>query len=287
MAGEWSLVAFTIVGQLAVGIYVFVGGPLFLGAASPGGPAGGARLALVLAVLGCLAVATGLSLFHLHNPFRAYNVFSNLGTSWLSREIFFELLFLGITGLLGFREWRGAAGGDFAKALFVSGGLAGGLFILAMSRLYMLPAVAAWNHAHTPLSFCLTSLMLGSLASSVVFGLSTERPVFYRVLPAIALVSVAACLVNAVFLAPGRGIFGAKAGPSLRAPGVGTSRLHVARVSGLSGAAVLLAAGVAAGAGRVAGIAGRPAVLIVAFVLAAAGEISGRFLFYGLSGRRA
>ena len=286
MAGEWSLVAFTIAGQLAVGIYAFIGGPLFLGAAVPGVAAGGVRLAFVLAVLGCLAVATGLSFFHLHRPFRAYKVFSNLGTSWLSREIFFELLFLGIAGLLGLREWRDAGGPGFAKPLFVLGGLAGGLFILAMSRLYMLPAVAPWNHAYTPLSFCLTSLVLGSLASAVFFGLSAERPDACRILPAVSLVLVMACLGNAVLLAPGRGIFGAKPGPSLRPPGVGTSRLHAARISGLSGAAVLLAAGVAAAEGSALGIARRPVVLLVAFVLAAAGEVSGRFLFYGLSGRR-
>ena len=287
MAGEWSLVAFTITGQLAVGIYAFIGGPLFLGAATPGIAAGGARLAVVLAVLGCLAVATGLSLFHLHHPFRAYKVFSNLGTSWLSREIFFELLFLGIAGLLGLREWRGVGGADFAKALFVLGGLAGGLFILAMSRLYMLPAVAPWNHAYTPLSFFLTSLVLGSVAAAVFFGLSAERPVAYRILPAVSLVFIMACLVNAAFLAPGRGIFGAKSGPSLRPPGLGTSRLHATRIFGLLGAAVLLATGIAAGEGRLLGIAVRPVVLIVVFLLVAAAEISGRFLFYGLSGRRA
>lgn len=287
MAGEWSLVAFTISGQLAVGIYAFIGGPLFLGAATPGIAAGGARLAVVLAVLGCLVVATGLSLFHLHHPFRAYKVFSNLGTSWLSREVFFELLFLGIAGLLGLREWRGAGGAAFAKALFILGGLAGGLFILAMSRLYMLPAVAPWNHAYTPVSFCLTAFVLGSVASAVFFGLSAERPDAYRVLPAVSLVSVMACLVNAALLDPGRGLFGAKAGPSLRPPGVGMSRLHAARISGLSGAAVLLAAGMAAGEGRLLGIAARPIVFIAAFSLVAAGEISGRFLFYRLSGRRA
>lgn len=285
MAGEWSLVAFTITGQLAVGIYAFIGGPLFLGAAAPGSAAGGARLAVVLAVLGCLAAATGLSLFHLHHPLRATRVFSNLGTSWLSREIFFELLFLGMTGFLGFREWRGAGGGAFAKALFVLGGMAGGLFILAMSRLYMLPAVAPWNHAYTPVSFCLTSIVLGSAASAVFFVLSAERPDVSRVLPAVSLVSVLACLANAALLAPGRGIFGAKAGPSLRPPGVGTPRLHAARISGLSGAAILLAVGLAAGEGRFLGLAVRPIVLLAAFLLAAAGEISGRFLFYGLSGR--
>jgi len=286
MAGEWSLVAFTIVGQFAVGMYLFIGGPLFLGPAWPGAAAAGARLALLLAVLACLAVATGLSLFHLHHPLRAYKIFRNLGTSWLSREIFFELLFLGTTGLLIFHELKNDGGAGLAKALFVSGGLAGGLFIMAMSRLYMLPAVAAWDHPHTPLSFGLTSLMLGSLASAAYFGLSANRPDFYPVLPTLALVAVGACLVNAALLAPGQGIFGAKSRPSLRPPGAATSRLHVARIAALSGAAVLLVAGVAAGEGRILGIAGRPVVLLASLLLAAAGEVSGRFLFYRLSGRR-
>jgi anaerobic dimethyl sulfoxide reductase subunit C len=271
VAGEWSLVAFTVIGQLAVGIYWFIGGPLFLFGGIPAGSGGaGARLTPVLAVLGFMAAATVLSLFHLYHPVRAYKIFSNIGTSWLSREILFELVFVGIAVLLGFFEWRRTGSPAFITALFVLGGLAGLLFILSMSRLYMLPAVPAWNSPSTPISFLLTSVVLGAAASTVFFGMFTDPPPFYRPLLVVTLVSVVAGL----------------AGAALLAPGGGTSALHAARLSALLAGAALLAVVVASKDGSVLGVAERPAVLLAAFFLATAGEISGRFLFYGLPGRR-
>jgi DMSO reductase anchor subunit len=287
VAGEWSLVAFTVIGQLAVGIYLFIGGPLFLfGGMSAGSGGAGARLTLVLAVLGFMAAATVLSLFHLYHPVRAYKIFSNIGTSWLSREILFELVFVGIAVLLGFFEWQRTGSPAFITALFVLGGLAGLLFILSMSRLYMLPAVPAWNSPSTPISFLLTSVVLGAAASTVFFGMFTDPPPFYRPLLAVTLVSVVAGLAGAVLLAPGHGLFGVKPGPSLRPPGGGSSALHAARLSALLAGAALLAVVVASKDGPVLGVAEPPAVLLAAFFLAASGEISGRFLFYGLPGRR-
>jgi anaerobic dimethyl sulfoxide reductase subunit C (anchor subunit) len=287
VAEEWSLVAFTVIGQLAVGIYVFIGGPLFLFGGMPVGIGGaGARLALVLAVLGFMAAATVLSLFHLYHPVRAHKIFSNIGTSWLSREILFELVFVAIAGLLGFFEWRRIGSPGFIRALFGLGGLAGLLFILSMARLYMLPAVPAWNRLSTPASFFLTSLDLGALAATVFFGVLTETPPFYQLLLVVALVLVTAGFVGAALLAPGHGLFGEKPGPSLRPPGGGNSGLHAARLSALLAGAALLAAVVTSKGGPVLGVAAHPGVLLAAFFLAAAGEISGRFLFYGLPGRR-
>lgn len=286
MAAEWSLVAFTVTGQMAVGIYFFVGGPLILDGEISGGGGGSVRLTVVLVVLGFLAMATVLAFFHLHHPVRAYKIFSSLGTSWLSREIFFELLFMGLVGLLGFCDWRRVGGAGFINALFVLGGLAGVLFILTMSRLYMLPAVPAWNHLYTPLSFGLTSMALGAMASTAFFGLSAEPPPYYRPLLGVAFLSVVACLINAVLLAPLHGFFGARPEPSLRPPAGRTFSLHAARLSLLVTGALLLAAVLGARRWLVLKITARPVVLLAAFFLVTAAEVSGRFLFYGLSGRR-
>lgn len=287
MAGAWSLVAFTTIGQLAVGIYLFVGGALFLSEDIRAGVLGmDARLALVLAVLGFMAAATGLSFFHLRHPVRAYKIFSNLGTSWLSREILFELVFVGIAGLLGFCEWRRIGSAGFIRLLFALGGLAGFLFILAMSKLYMLPAVPAWNRLYTPLSFGLTSVILGAIAAAIFFSLSGESPSYYRSLLSVSLLSVVASFLSSALLAPGHGLSGAKPGPSLRPPGVGPSELYAARLSALLTGAVLLATVIAAKDGLVLGVATRPAFLSAVFFLVAAAEVSGRFLFYGLVGGR-
>jgi anaerobic dimethyl sulfoxide reductase subunit C (anchor subunit) len=287
VAGEWPLVAFTVIGQLAVGIYMFIGGPLFLFGATPleiGGT--GARLGLLLAVIGFMAAATVLAFFHLHHPGRAHKIFSNIGTSWLSREILFELVFAGLAALLGFFEWRRIGSPGVIRALFGLGAVAGVLFILSMSRLYMLPAVPAWNSPSTPISFLLTSLVLGAASSTVFFCMSGEPPPYYRPLLVIALVLVATGFAGAALLAPGHGLFGMKPGACLRPPGGGASALHAFRLSALMAGVALLAIVVSSKSERVLGVAAPPAVLLAAFFLAAAGEIGGRFLFYGLLGRR-
>jgi len=287
VAGEWSLVAFTVVGQLAVGIYLFIGGPLFLFGATPLETGGtGGRLVLLLAVTGFTAAATVLAFFHVHHPGRAHKIFSNVGTSWLSREILFELVFAGLTALLGFFEWRRIGSPGVIRTLFVLGGLAGVLFILSMSRLYMLPAVPAWNSPSTPISFLLTSLVLGAAASTVYFCKLAQPPPYYRPLLVITLVLVATGFAGAALLAPGHGLFGGKTGASLRPPGGGSSSLHAFRLSALMAGAVLLAIVVASKPGSILGVAAPQAILLAAFFLAAAGEIGGRFLFYGLLGRR-
>jgi anaerobic dimethyl sulfoxide reductase subunit C (anchor subunit) len=287
MGGEWPLVAFTITGQLAVGAYLFLGVPIYFGLADAAGwKGGGGRLGFLLAVLGLLAVATALSLFHLHHPVKAYRTLVNLGWSWLSREILSLLFFEAAAGALAFCEWRGIGGPGLGKALFIVGGLAGLLLLLSMSRLYMMPSVPTWNRLYTPLSFFLTSAVLGACAAVLLLGLPREGPSAARPFLTLALCGLAASFLNAALLVPVHGVFGAKPRPSLRPPGVGSSLLHAVRLFLLVAGGVILAAILAAGEGRGPMAERVPAMLAAVFVLAAAGEVSGRFLFYGLSGRR-
>jgi DMSO reductase anchor subunit len=222
-----------------------------------------------------MAVAASLSFFHLHRPMRAYRALSNLRASWLSREVFFEVAFAGLVAVLGVCVRFGIGDAAVVKGLFVCCGLAGILFVASMARLYMLPSMQAWNGIHTPISFFLTSLLTGTLASLVFFrvgGLAGGR--YLRALPAICLGLLAASFITAMLLSPQHGLFRARPGPSLRPPGRRFAGLHVARLACLlAGAAVLVAAGPG---GRVAG-----AAALVAFLMVFAAEIFGRIVFYG------
>ncbi len=163
MLREWPLVAFTVAGQAAVGIFLFAGLPLFLSEGAGGSAAAReTRLAVLAVVLGLLAVAALLSLFHIHHLFRARRVLTNIGSSWLSREIFSELGFMALVSLGLFLAWSGRAGPGIMRGTMITAALLGVLFIMSMSKLYMLPTVPPWNRAYTPLSFFLTSLSLGS-----------------------------------------------------------------------------------------------------------------------------
>jgi len=287
MGGEWSLVAFTITGQLAWGLYMFVGIPVYFGLADAGARLGRAgRLEFLLAVLALLTAATALSLFHLHRPVKAYRTLVNLGRSWLSREILTLVLFGAAVSALAISERTGIGGPEAGRRLFVLGGLAGLLFVLAMSRLYMLPSVPAWNGISTPLSFFLTAAALGAVAAAFLLSRPSALPPAPRPVLAMAFCGLAASLVNATLLAPVYGLFGAKPRPSLRPPGAGSALLHAARLFFFAAGGVILAAVLAAGEGRGPTPDLTLAMLLAVFVLAVAGEVSGRFLFYGLSGRR-
>jgi DMSO reductase anchor subunit len=286
MLKEWPLVAFTIAGQMAVGIFLFAGLPLFLSAGADGNAAARETQLIVLAVvLGLLAMAALLSFFHLRHPFRARRVLTNLRTSWLSREIFFELGFMALVAFGALLAWRRPAEGILLKGILAAAGLAGILFILSMSRLYMLQTVPPWNQAYTPLSFFMTSLSLGALAAALVRASGADTPSRSGAYILLAFVFVAAEAALAFLVAPGHGVFGYRSGPSLRPPAEAHRTLHLARLALLLMGLALIRGAMVAGEGRAASGLGGNGLLAVALALALAGQVAGRFLFYGLFGR--
>jgi anaerobic dimethyl sulfoxide reductase subunit C (anchor subunit) len=268
MLKEWPLVAFTIVGQLAVGLFLFATLSLLFPAAPGPGLTTGQRDLIILAfVLGLLVAAAIVSFFHLYHPFRARRALANIRTSWLSREIFFELGFMALVALAIVLVWRRTAASGFLKAVYFAAGLAGILFLLSMIKLYMLETLPFWNQAYTPLSFLLTSLALGSMAAGIVF---------------LSFIFVAADFANSALMAPGHGLFGHRRGPSLRPPSEAPRYLHLTRLAlSLAGAASLGVAWFGRTGWADAPLTGN-GLLATAFTLVLAGQVIGRFLFYGL-----
>ena len=286
MLKEWPLVAFTIAGQMAVGIFLFAGLPLFLSAGAGGNAAARETQLIVLAVvLGLLAMAALLSFFHLRHPFRARRALTNLRTSWLSREIFFELGFMALVSMGLFLVWSGWAGTGLTKGIMIAAALLGVLFILSMSKLYMLPTVPPWNQAYTPFSFFLTSLSLGALAAALIQGSGGETPSRSGAFILLSFIFAAAEAAFAFLVAPGHGVFGYRSGPSLRPPAEAHRTLHLARLALLLMGLALIRGAMVAGEGRAASGLGGNGLLAVALALVLAGQVAGRFLFYGLFGR--
>jgi anaerobic dimethyl sulfoxide reductase subunit C (anchor subunit) len=286
MLKEWPLVAFTVAGQMAVGVFLFAGLPFFLIAAGHmDAVARRTGLGALAAAFALLAAAALVSLFHLHHPFRARYVLSNLRTSWLSREIFFELGFMGLVALAIVLALTGAPQGGLFKGVMAAAGLAGVLFLLSMTKLYMLQTVPAWNLAYTPLSFVMTALTLGAMAAALLIDVrARERFPFGDVLT-LSFFLVAAEIVLSLLFATGHGICRPRTGPSLRPPAETPRLLHLGRLALLTAGLVLIGAAMSAGDGRAASGSGVGGVLAVAFVLILAGQVAGRFLFYGLIAR--
>jgi len=283
MLKEWPLVAFTIAGQMAVGVFLLAGIPLVMFFRPPANAATlGTGLSVLALVFVLLAAAALVSFFHLHHPFRARYVLSNLRTSWLSREIFFELGFMGLVALAMVLVWTGSTGGSLFKGVMAAAGLAGILFLVSMSKLYMLPTVPAWNQVYTPFIFFLTSLSLGALATGLIMGTGEWGAFPAGPFLILAFLSIAAEVAIAFFISPGQGVFGGRPSPSLRPPAETPRSLHPARLAFLIAGLVLTGAALMAGNSRADHDPARDVLLVAALALVLAGQVTGRFLFYGL-----
>lgn len=296
MLKEWPLVAFTIAGQMAAGAFLLLFPLLFLSPAGTAwnGTARGTALVVWGTAFGLIAIATGLSFFHLHHPVRAYRALANLRTSWLSREIFFELAFMVFVALAFVLVWTRHTSGSFLRTVMAAAALAAILFLVSMSRLYGLGSVPPWDSAYIGMSFFLTTAILGAMATAWI----TRSPLgngrsYLSGLWTASLFFIAADVVFAVFVTPVYGLVGYRPTPSLRPPARVRRLLHLGRLALLAGGLFFVVLAKAAEIPSASGGFGSAItevqragqsgpLLTLAFVLVLLGEVAGRFLFYGL-----
>ncbi len=167
---ECTLPVYTILTQLTVGaLFVIMtirafGSPKF----------GEAKTdqSIKIPVLILLATAVFAAIFaHLHisKPYLSFLVLRNLGSSWLSRELLANLLYVVSLGILVFLL---LAEKLQHKKITVVGWLAlafGFATDFCMSRIYLLPSQPAWNTLLTPVSFLVTTFLLGVATVPVLF----------------------------------------------------------------------------------------------------------------------
>jgi anaerobic dimethyl sulfoxide reductase subunit C (anchor subunit) len=162
-AAEWPLVVFTLMIQTAAGLLIVSQLAARAGDAAPG------KLLLRRDVLAFLlgALAMLVSLGHLGNPWHSPFTILNLGTSWLSREIFCTGLFVGLLALLAMTH-RSRALSPFAPIIGAVACLVGLATVFVMARVYMIVTVPAWNSPATLLNFFGTTLLLGALVTGLL-----------------------------------------------------------------------------------------------------------------------
>lgn len=158
---DWSLILYTLCLQSAVGIYV-VSRIVVWNEETKAARMRFLYLALGLGVAGVIA-----SLTHLGYPLNALKTMSNLGTSWLSREILLTALFgvAGIGSVLLERQAVGSVQTRNGWAALTS--LLGLGLIFVMSMIYRSTAFPAWEHVSTTLIFFATAGLIGT---AVVFA---------------------------------------------------------------------------------------------------------------------
>jgi anaerobic dimethyl sulfoxide reductase subunit B (iron-sulfur subunit) len=142
---EMSLVAFTLLTQMAAGMAVFelFSGPLTMS---------------VLTIIGLLLGIGGLiSFLHLGRPLSAWRALNHLKKSWLSRET----LMFGLFGLSWLLCWIMPGMGKLPLAIFGIG------LVYSMAKVYRLRSIPAWDSSQTLLAFSVSAVVLGGLGLEI------------------------------------------------------------------------------------------------------------------------
>ncbi|WP_102305906.1 dimethyl sulfoxide reductase anchor subunit family protein [Vibrio cyclitrophicus] len=169
---EWSLIFFTVLAQTAVGGYLLIGArALVLGHDEEKLNSYKVPMFILWALMG---LGFMFSTTHLGSPLRAFNAFNQLGSAWLSNEVFFGAAFFSVGGL----QWllsvvkKGCL--VIQKALMVSAMVLGVIFMYAMINVYMINTVPTWDNIYTPLSFIMTIVVGGLLLSQFVLVFAND-----------------------------------------------------------------------------------------------------------------
>jgi DMSO reductase iron-sulfur subunit len=141
---HWPLVVMLTLTQLSVGAFA---GLAAFGKNEP--------IAAIAAFL-VAAIALGASTLHLGRPIHAYRAIRMWRRSWLSREVLLFTLFAGSASAFAAATLFHLP--PFAAIPTMLLGLAG---VTASAFIYLVPARPAWNNWHTLADFHLTGLVLG------------------------------------------------------------------------------------------------------------------------------
>ncbi|MEZ8834738.1 dimethyl sulfoxide reductase anchor subunit family protein [Vibrio cyclitrophicus] len=169
---EWSLIFFTVLAQTAVGGYLLIGArALVLGHGEEKLNSYKVPMFILWALMG---LGFMFSTTHLGSPLRAFNAFNQLGSAWLSNEVFFGAAFFAVGGLQWLLSVVKKGGVAIQKALMVGAMVLGVIFMYAMINVYMINTVPTWDNIYTPLSFIMTIVVGGLLLSQFVLVFAND-----------------------------------------------------------------------------------------------------------------
>lgn len=271
---EWPLILFTVLAQTAVGAFLLLGA-VILGNKLCVGVTDrlhkGMFFIWVLMGLGFMA-----STMHLGSPLRAFNALNQVGSSWLSNEIFTGSLFFALGGGYWLLEILDKGAQSLRKVLLLAAMTVGIVFMYSMIKVYLIDTVPTWNTVYTPLAFVLTTIISGLIFGHLILAsaqhklarLDNALPLFGAIAVAVSLVAIISQMLSL------GAIHSAVVSASELIPNL--AQLQILRVGLLIGAlAVWFIPRL---------MNSRPGVAIIAlsFILVLCSELIGRGVFYGL-----
>ena len=276
---EWPLMMFTLFSQLAVGMFLML---LIVRTALKNKDAKAASgiTKFGFTVTGVIMlVALILSLFHLGSPAGAYRSISNLGSSWLSREILTAggFFVLWVVSYLLERKGKESAGLNWAIAVI------GLVAVFCMASIYASSIRPAWENVNTYISFFGTTFLFGTVGAlvAIAYGMKgkTVTPEVMATLKKISLVALLAVAVQLIYLPiyiSGLASAGSAGSASAKLLATGYAAPVVIRwLLSLAGGVLAVYALNKKGKGRMAAN-----TLYLALVAILVGEFIGRFVFY-------
>jgi len=275
---NWSLVCFTLLTQSAIGlVWVRVLGRWFGWQVPSASPTWPMLLALALTGLGLSA-----ALAHLAKPRLAPHALRNIAASWLSREVLLVQTFGGAVALLILLTLLDVPAG--LAVLETAACFLGGAALFSMVKVYRLKTVPMWNSSATPLEFAGSALLLGGALGAVLSTLPPTHPHgWHPALVAAGIGMVLGLVLKLLAISPALTAEQAARAQTWYAPP--GARLSTGQVLTLR--MILNLAGLGLTLAAVGGSAPGWAWLWLCPALAclAAGEVLGRWRFYGTYGR--
>lgn len=167
--GELPLVLFTVLSQMAAGAFITL---YILDVKGKQFSLETGKLSTIVIFI-TTVVSILLSSFHLGHPLGAAKMFTNIGSSWLSREaVLFAVFLILLAGY--YTQWKP----DKASTRTQLGGInvvIAFLAITASGMIYVLPARPAWNNFAPVLFFWLTAALSGPLFIGTLFAIKGEK----------------------------------------------------------------------------------------------------------------
>jgi anaerobic dimethyl sulfoxide reductase subunit C (anchor subunit) len=161
---EWSLVIFTLLVPMAVGLFLMHTTFHFLTNESTTSYVTNDLSSVTFLIVDLLLImGVVAATFHLGQPINARLAMSNLKKSWLSREMLLGLSFGLVMLLLSLLSWLEIDSPIVSTLLLIIGSVVGIVLLYAISRIYMLRTVPTWNTLVIPLSLLSSTFLLGSI----------------------------------------------------------------------------------------------------------------------------
>ena len=171
---ELPMILFTVIAQMCVGTFIVLG-VVQLIASRRHDVRTVERVTepVVYAIGPAMVLGLAASTLHMNDISNTLNVFRGVGSSWLSREIVFGMLFAGLGFGFALMQWFKIGTFRIRQLTAVVTALAGVGLIWSMAQIYYsLVTVPAWNTPIVPVHFFATTLMLGALAAGCALMLT-------------------------------------------------------------------------------------------------------------------